>query len=55
MDEIDEDVGSPADDVGDEIDGESGVDFDVEDRGHDELDLDLTSKSKFLQQWWLWN
>ena len=50
MDEIDEDVGSPADDVGDEIDGESGVDFDVEDRGQDELDLDLTSKSKFLLQ-----
>ena len=31
------------DDVGDEIDGESDVDFDVEDREQDELDLSLNS------------
>ena len=43
VDEKDEDVGSPVDDVGDEIDGESDVDFDVEDREQDELDLSLNS------------
>ena len=31
------------DDVGDKIDGESDVDFDVEDREQDELDLSLNS------------
>ena len=31
------------DNVGDEIDGESDVDFDVEDREQDELDLSLNS------------
>ena len=41
--DLNEDVGSPANGVGDEIDGESDVDFDVEDRGHDELDLSLNS------------
>ena len=39
VDEEDEDVSGPVDDAGDKIDGESDVDFDVEDRGHDELDL----------------
>ena len=43
VDENEEDVGSPVDDVGDEIDGESDVDFDVEDREQDELDLSLNS------------
>ena len=43
MDEKDEDVGSPVDDVGDEIDAESDVDFDVEDREQVELDLSLNS------------
>ena len=43
VDEKDEDVCSPVDDVGDEIDGESDVDFDVEDREQDELDLSLNS------------
>ena len=43
VDEKDEDVGSPVDDVGDEFDGESDVDFDVEDREQDELDLSLNS------------
>ena len=43
VDEKDEDVGSPVDDVGVEIDGESDVDFDVEDRVQDELDLSLNS------------
>ena len=43
VDEEDKDVGSPLDDVGDEIDDESDIDFDVEDRGHDELDLSLNS------------
>ena len=41
MDEEDEDVRRPIDDVGDEIDSESDADFDVEDREHDELDLSL--------------
>ena len=41
VDEQDKVVGSPVDDVGDEIDGES--DFDVEDRGQGELDLGLNS------------
>ncbi|GFO01865.1 hypothetical protein PoB_002837000 [Plakobranchus ocellatus] len=36
----DEDVGSPVDDVGDEIDGESDVDFDVEEGEGDGLSLD---------------
>ena len=43
MDEKDEDVGSLVDDVGDEMDGESDVDFDVEDREQDELDLSQNS------------
>ena len=43
VDDKDEDVGSPVDDVGDEINGESDVDFDVEDREQDELDLSLNS------------
>ena len=43
VDEKDENAGSPVDNVGDEIDGESDVDFDVEDRGQDELDLSLNS------------
>ena len=43
FDRKDGDVGSPDDDVGDEIDGESDVDFDVDDRGHDEQDLILNS------------
>ena len=43
VDEKDKDVGSPVDDVGDEIDGESDVDFDVQDREQDELDLSLNS------------
>ena len=44
MEEEDEDVGSPVDNFGDEIDGEeSDVDFDVEDRGHAELDQSLNS------------
>ncbi|GFO44888.1 hypothetical protein PoB_007139300 [Plakobranchus ocellatus] len=36
----DEDVGSPVNDVGDEIDGESDVDFDVEEGEGDGLSLD---------------
>ena len=43
VDEEDEDVGSPVDNVEDEIDSESDVDFDVEDGGLDELDLSLNS------------
>ena len=43
VDEEDKDVCSPVDDVGDEIDGESNVDFDVEDRGHNKQDLSLNS------------
>ena len=43
--EEDEDFGSPVNDVEDEIDGESDVDFDVKDRGHDELDLSLNSSN----------
>ena len=43
VDKKDEDVGSLVDDVGEEIDGESDVDFDVEDREQDELDLSLNS------------
>ena len=39
VDEKDEDVGSPVNDIGDETD----VDFDVQDRGQDELDLSLKS------------
>ncbi|GFO44540.1 protein fam72a [Plakobranchus ocellatus] len=35
-----EDVGSPEDDVGDEIEGESDVDFDVEEGEGDGLSLD---------------
>ena len=44
VDEEDKDVGSPLDDVGDEIDGESDIDFDVEDKGHDELEMKLMVK-----------
>ena len=43
VDEKEEDICSPVDDVGDEINGESDVDFDVEDREQDELDLSLIS------------
>ena len=43
VDGKDEDVGSPVDDVGDEIDGESDVDFDVEEREQNDLDLSLNS------------
>ena len=45
VDEKDEDVGSPVD-VGDEMDGEKDVDFDVEDREQDELDLSQNSSDE---------